>query len=743
MDGPGQVRSTSRLRTFARIFSVLTLTVFSVGLALSTLVFLWVPYEETGAVFTGDTVTQVAAGSPAAKAGLRIGDRFDPKTSFFDRMQAGWPTHRAQGERVTFRILRDGSYRTVTMRFTTAHASPWSAEDTALYIAGLSAFLTFVIVGTLLVLLRPTPLTWMFFIFCVGNPVSRNFGTVDVLLSIPAPFGFVLNMLRTTLLIVGYIAFLDFALRFPKIRAVGWRAGVEHALPILLALFLVNDYYLWISQFYVSPTNYVGKAVSYVGTAVMIASCIIATASLVGTYRGSSPQNRHRLSWVVAGTLAGYTIILVRDFLLGYLPPGYDFTDSASFTLAYYGLSAFAPLALGYGILRHRVIDVRFVINRAAVYASVIAILVIVFESSSWLIERLLQQTRTVEILQLIIAIGLAISIQHSFKHVETIVNRWFFKSVHDAQEHLSRVASALLSAESAGAVERLLASEPVSALKLTTGALFRRHAGGRFERTAAVGWSNEDNRHFDSDDPLVLYLQGKRGSLSLTDAPFSDSYVLSKTKCADEAVSIFSQGELTAIALYGPHANGTKLDPGERSTLTNLAVAAEQAYESLQTRLENARRLSELLERVHGTVDYDEIHYYLADQLLQMVPERTRTALVACAVIPQATAEDIIHATGDEENVERLEHLMSGSAVVRVRADGTYTLHPLIRHVLFENAGVARQDMLLRCARAWQERHQDARAAQLYREAEMRRDATEASNGQLRKTAPARKSSV
>jgi ATP/maltotriose-dependent transcriptional regulator MalT len=178
---------------------------------------------------------------------------------------------------------------------------------------------------------------------------------------------------------------------------------------------------------------------------------------------------------------------------------------------------------------------------------------------------------------------------------------------------------------------------------------------------------------------------------------------------------------------LYGPHVNGTRIDPNERSALANLAAAAEQAYDTLRIRSTNVRRLSELLERIDGKVPYDEVHHYLADQVIQTVSEQTRIALLACAVIPQPTAEDIVYATGDENDIDRLKYMLSSSSLIRLNQDGVYTLHPLIRHALLTRARDKRKDMLLRCARAWEERQEHARAARLYSAAGMRQDAAHA----------------
>ena len=736
MERLGQGRRGSRVRTYTRILSVFLLAGFSVALALSTLVFLRVPYEDTGVSFDGDhgQVDVVPPGSPAAQAGLQVGDRFDPQTSFFDRQRIGWSVHPANGQTYTFRITRDGAVHTIKLRaMNESHVGAIPPLFGAEYAVMLLTSLSFALVGTLLVLLRPSPLTWMFFLFCIGNPASKFLGAVDLLSSLPMPLGFVLNIIRTTFLMIGYVAFLSFALRFPNMQARGWRARIEFALPLLLLVILTSDYVGWVTQFYDSPLAWIASA-GYIQTPLYVAFEVIAVASLVGMYRGSPPETKHRLTWVVLGAVVSYSVILFRDVTIHQIETS---VYGSWFCIAIQSLSTLAPLAIAYGVLRHRVIDVRFVINRAVVYAVVTSVLIGLLATTYWLIGRLLQQTQLAAILQLAVAIVIGISLQRSYKHIEALINRWFFKSVYDAQEHLSRVAATLSSAESAQALETTLATEPVIALSLTAGALFRRRDDGPFERVAAVGWLPTDNRTLAGDDPLVLHLQAERAPLSLTHTRFMEAYLHAKTNGAEEAVPIFSRGSLTAIALYGSHSNGTKIDPLERSALAKLAIPAERAYDLLRARSENVRRLSDMLERLDN-VAYDELHYYLAEQALGSIPEAARKALVACAAIPDATRHDIVLATEDEMDAQRLQDLASGSALIRARANGTYAVHPLMRHILLRDFADARKTMLVRCAQGWQQQEDHARAAVLYWEAGIRSAAAEAleahySNGDIR----------
>jgi|GEM_PF-363293 len=716
MESQGLVVRNSRKRKTLRIVSVFLLAGFSVAVALSTFVYLWVPYEDTGISFDGGIVNAVAKGSPAAKAGLKVGDRLDPAMPFFERQRFVDPNKPARGQTYAFTVIRQGAPRTISVHAVNrTNPAPWSAEDIVEYVVGMLSFFTLIVVGTLLVLLRPNPLTWLFFLFCVGNPTAKYFNAVDVLSSLQMPWGFVLNIFRLTLMTSGYIAFVYFALRFPKMRAAGWRARLERVLPVLFVFYLAYLYqgwFLWSYSIDVGPI----LGWPYFGVAISLLFEVIAVASLTGTYRHSSTQDKHRYSFVIAGLLITYSVLLFREALaaLGMLEG-----DTLWFCIWTQSFSTFAPLALAYGILRHRVIDIRFVVNRAVVYGAMTTILVVLLASSYWLTERLLQQTRVAAFLQLVAAIVIGVSLQQSYKRIESAINRWFFKRVYIAQEYLSRLGAALPAAESTRALETLLTTEPVNALDLTAGAVFHRRDDGLFERSTAVGWSDSDNACFASDDPLVLHLQAKHGALSLDETAFPQTYVAAKTNNAEEAIPIFSRGSLAAIALYGAHANGTKIDPVERSALEKLAAPAELAYDSLRIRLENVRRLSDILERLDG-VAYDELHYYLADQAIAGIPERSRSALTACAAIPDATDEDVALATGDASDGLRLQEMATSSALIRRHANGSYTVHPLIAHMLLQRFGAVRTQMLVRCADAWKARNDRRRAATLYSAAGM-----------------------
>ena len=87
--GFGQTEREGRGQNVSRFFVVLSLAAFSIVLVLSTLTFLWVPTSAVGFSFNGDMIDGVDPGSPADRAGLRVGDRFATDTSFFARERIG------------------------------------------------------------------------------------------------------------------------------------------------------------------------------------------------------------------------------------------------------------------------------------------------------------------------------------------------------------------------------------------------------------------------------------------------------------------------------------------------------------------------------------------------------------------------------------------------------------------------------------------------------------------------------
>lgn len=561
----------------ARIVLVLLLAGFSVAITLSTLSFFWVPYEDTGISFNGDVVDTVPAGSPAAKAGLRVGDRLDPAMSFFDRQRIGWSYRPARGQTYTFTVIRNGVPRIVHVHaIKETKPALGSLEDIVENVVGMLSFLSLIAVGTLLVLVRPTLLTWMFFIFCIGNPTSAYFNASDLLSSLPMPAGFVLNIIRLTLRVAGYVALLEFALRFGHARLVGWRSGVERALPLFFVLYLGYGYRQWFWAFYTPDTDSI-LGWPYAWLAIAILCEIIAVASLVGTYRGASLRDRQRFKWVVNGVLVTYTVLLVRDVLGGL---GMLEGDTLWICIASQSLSAFAPLALGYGILRHRVIDVSFVLNRAVVFASIGASLSAVLLGLGWIFATFFINSRLQVGIDFIVIAAMTLLLRSTYQRLVELVNAALFPK---RQRRIQSLRTLRTLAEEADfpSVQALLTTKAGDALDLASAALFIRAGDGGFVRQRAVGWGPATAWHLLPDDATVhIVLANHKRWARIDEQAWTDMNVPPGTARPAVAIPLVSRKKVVGLTLYGAHTNDVDVDPDEAAALADLCALAAPALE-------------------------------------------------------------------------------------------------------------------------------------------------------------------
>jgi hypothetical protein len=130
--------------------------------------------------------------------------------------------------------------------------------------------------------------------------------------------------------------------------------------------------------------------------------------------------------------------------------------------------------------------------------------------------------------------------------------------------------------------VDELMISEPSEAYGLSSAALFRKTLNGSFERTASRGWDNGCDSVVTGADPLLAYVAASIRPLELDDTRYRLKVPSGELR-PEVAVPIAARHELLAFALYGPHESGEMIDPEERSTLGDLAVAAAAAYDHLE----------------------------------------------------------------------------------------------------------------------------------------------------------------
>jgi hypothetical protein len=557
------------LRTFV-VVALLLLALVAAGLDLWRI---WVPFGALGYQVNGDNeVTFVADALPAAKAGMQVGDTIDLQSTLPQfRWNANWGYTLIPGQRVTFGVIHRGIQRIVSLT-----ARPQSTEHlyAAYRIAVFGVVLLYLGLGVALVLLRPSLMTWGFFLSCLGG-LPTSFSTAILLFPFPWPYAVdaVLNKVLGAGAIVGLFVFALCFLNEPMNR---WRLSALRLMPwLFVALFIFFEFLTyrtkWISG---SP----GELLTHILVVIQAVLSLAVLYIFVDTYVHARGEDRQRMRWIVVAFALNLVVQFIQSLLFFYVP-------STPLWLMHLLLlsSIIVPLAVAYAVIKHRVIDVSFVVSRALVYGILTSLLVGAFALIDWLFIDKLRLARLGTIAELGVAVAGGFWFNGLHKRVDTFIDATFFRQRHKAEVQLARDASALPYATTSDAVAKVLVNEPVRALSLSSAALFRRGNDGAYVREKFEGWSAIDITRFDSeDDHLLMLLQAENGPVSLYDHPWRTEGVPSGPAQPTLALPIIVRRELAAIVFYGSHIHGEGLDPDEIKAIANLASAAAAAYDHL-----------------------------------------------------------------------------------------------------------------------------------------------------------------
>jgi len=594
-----QASSAAERLSTGRTIVVALLSIIVLASTLPGLSLVWNPtgvsYGTQGSLgFVTDydgIIKAVHPDSAAAFAGLQPGDRIDLGKTPFDSRYLVVPSapRIAAGTSVDVWVVQGTSKREITF-IAPASDYPWYAKLN-LIVRALTTFI-FVVVGGLLVYLRPSLMTWGFFFYCLGFAPGIAF---DSLSRFPPGWLHLSFLLFVDCLsALGTVGVLVFALRFLCSDPSPWRRAVERAIPWLIAVFVLLICYPDIANIALGlPAESVQRFMLFLQGAVFGLSIVAA----LQTYWYGRREDRPRMQWVVTGLVVGILgtylgVILLYSSELPFNPPRW--LQSSMLTL-----NVFLPISVAYAVIRHRVLEISFVVSRALIYGVLTFIVVGLFALIDWLIGRELEAVQLASYIEIGMAIGLSFWLNSLEKRVETVVATVFFRKRRQAMLRLERAAEAVHHASKISTVFDYLVREPVEALQISSAALFRPTNGdGSYHRVAAIGWSDASCSVIEHDDPLALELVAEAQPLRLSEIGWHRGDLPGGDAAPILAVPVVLRRELLGITLYGPHTNGSDLDPDEVASLYHLARAAQATYDHLRA-LELEGQVKELQDEV------------------------------------------------------------------------------------------------------------------------------------------------
>jgi hypothetical protein len=578
----------------SRVFRIVVVVLFVAyalaGVVAAASVF-WEPAGTIGITTDyGGNVRAIDPGSPADAAGLLAGDRIDLATIPFEerRYVAGVGATIPIGQAVHLGFVRNGAARNVVL---TAVPYRMTTSDRTSLLLECVASLIFTVVGAALIVLRPTEATWGFGLYCL-----LVLPTAAYPFRLPsAATAFALISFYDIVQNVGNIGLLLFALDFPQPIAAPWRLWIRRALPLIFVVLAAMTWYPDIRNLIY------GRPAEIENRTLQLAFGVVSALAIFiqwDTYRRTPLGERERLRWVLAGFGVGLTASYVGNLLefsslVPINPPIWLINVLTS-------LNVLLPLAVAHAVVRHRVLDINFVISRAIVYASLTATLAGVFAVSDWLIGRMLEDFRLSLLTDAATSIGIAFAFDALHKRVESWVDGIFFRSRRQAELRMQQLARVLPQARAEKVVDDALAIEASDALALTSAAIFRLAGEAGFTRVSSAGWLDAQCKSLDDGDLLVLALRAGTPSVRLAQLPWRRTDVPHGAGAPIVGVAVRARGELFGVALYGAHPSGGDIDPSELALLESLAHAAGVAYDELDAarlREENAAQSSQIGE--------------------------------------------------------------------------------------------------------------------------------------------------
>jgi hypothetical protein len=354
---------------------------------------------------------------------------------------------------------------------------------------------------------------------------------------------------------------------FPDPGAGGVRATIRRINPFVTIAFVVLGVYavVSISVFELG----LPEPFKTIGSFLWLYYLIAITTAFWIANRHAAPEDKTRVRWVSLSLALGFAgpIVFIIFYILANVREDW---------LPYLQLTLMAvPFGLGYAIVRHRVVDIGFVVNRALVFGSVSAIVVVAFMALEWALSNLFVRVShiTSTSLELGLALVLGFSLRTIHARVDAVVDDVFFRDRHEAERALTTFAK-----EVGFIVDpRIAIARAHAELTVRTGAagtaiyVVDGHAALRVDPAETPAPDRVD-----LDDPALVRMRADRTPCELrrVDSALQGDHAF--PMCVRDAVSGF--------VVLAAKSNGEAFAPDELATIERVAFALGNALDALQT---------------------------------------------------------------------------------------------------------------------------------------------------------------
>lgn len=532
------------------------------------------PDGDIGLRTNGNIATVVSPGLPAANAGMHVGDRIDFSLTTPAQQSAILGGYLPQpGDKATLRFGNG-----VKMRTATLVAVPEGSKTFFIIIRELF-WLIPLLIGIFLVLLRPSPITWGFFLFSLtagGFPPNSVFYS-RILVSWPAQVAATVTLTPLTAAAtkIGLILFA-FSLARRAFTPWIWAAlGAAGALGLIESVPVILDPIDSGNIQWPALTNFCD-----------ITAAAIAICGLVYSYAHVAVRLRQRLHWIAAGFFISVFASAIDTVLWPAYAP-YWLHTALQATLIFF------PVAVAYAILRERVIDINFVVSRTLAYGLLTSAIVGIFALIDLFLSRTMESRFSLPV-NIVVALVLGFFFHALRGRIDSGVDRVVFRKRHIAEMRLERAAKAVVHVDDPAAIADYLTRLPVEVLDLTGAALYMRN-GKDYVLERCTGWKHQPAATLSTSDSLVAFISSELASVRIADVPMREPHP-DRHDAPVLAMPLVFRRELGGFVLFGAHEDGADLDSDDERALLPLVQNAAVTYDHIE-----AQALRDELRRLKG----------------------------------------------------------------------------------------------------------------------------------------------
>ncbi|HWE47765.1 MAG TPA: hypothetical protein VG407_17220 [Caulobacteraceae bacterium] len=555
MSGEGRADKRAQGAGWGRFWQALALIFSLYNIEQAVEAMLWDTGHQTGAGYIGAEhtafrpmaecgrgcvrVDRVDPGSPLAKAGVAAGGHIR-----FDR---SWDPsrHIAAGERLGFTIERGARW---THREVLAVARPKvDAKASSAYVIYDLLTLSTCLFGVLILWRsggRKTPMLLGLALTCFGLVDSRP-QMWEEAPQIFLPF-FAIN--STDYLFI-FILFATFSIAFAGEAAKLRLGALKYVIATYFVAFFAVGCWRAYSEYAVLPSFDAASGCLEIMTYPLYAASLF--YMYVGWKRsGRSERRRYRLMLVAFALLV--LSQMVTEFVswgLGVQDYGADPLELVAATVA----GVVAPALFAYGILRHKVFDLGFALNRTLVYGVVSAILLAAFGLIEWAVEHFVpvEGREKNALVDAAIAVGVFLTFHKVRDVVEHVIERLFFRRWQRSEAELRRFVREAPFVTQAPALTKALARALTEYAEGAEAAVYL--AEGQ-EYVRAIGDVAGAPARLDPDLSALVSLRADPKPMELQDHASGAALI----------APMVNRNEVVGLALLGPKPSGSDYRPDE-----------------------------------------------------------------------------------------------------------------------------------------------------------------------------------